>query len=91
MSHRQTLPPEWAPQAAVMLTWPRQASGPQPVSGGVFGLLSGLCFGFSLNAFRHATLALDGAHPVFAAIVSVAVVAPEILPPLISGLPALSH
>jgi len=24
MSHRQTLPPEWAPQAAVMLTWPRQ-------------------------------------------------------------------
>ena len=23
MSHRQTLPPEWAPQAAVMLTWPR--------------------------------------------------------------------
>jgi len=24
MSHRQTLPPDWAPQAAVMLTWPRQ-------------------------------------------------------------------
>ena len=24
MSHRQTLPPEWAPQAAVMLTWPRR-------------------------------------------------------------------
>lgn len=23
MSHRQTLPPEWAPQSAVMLTWPR--------------------------------------------------------------------
>ena len=34
----------------LVLTWPRHASGPQPVSGGMFGLLSGLCFGFSLNA-----------------------------------------
>lgn len=58
-----------------MLTWPSKlASMPHAASGAVFGLLSGLCFGFSLNAFRHAALALDAAHPVFAAIVSVSVV-----------------
>ena len=48
-------------------------SGPQPVSGGLFGLLSGLCFGFSLNAFRHAGLALEPHHPVVSALTSVAV------------------
>ena len=40
--------------ALLVLTWPRQAGGPQPVSGGVFGLPSGLCFGYSLNAYRQA-------------------------------------
>jgi drug/metabolite transporter (DMT)-like permease len=54
--------------ALVVLTWPRQgASGPQPVSGGVFGLLSGLCFGYALNAYRQAELAMDPHHPLFAA------------------------
>jgi len=57
-----------------VLTWPKDATGPQPVSGGAFGLLSGLFFGFSLNAFRHATLALDAAHPLFAAVASVSLV-----------------
>jgi len=57
------------------LTWPtRQATGPKPVSGALFGLLSGLCFGFSLNAFRHAGLALEPHHPVVSAVTSVAVV-----------------
>lgn len=56
------------------LTWPRGAAGPQPVSGGAFGLVSGLCFGFSLNAFRHAGLALEPHHPIVAALTSVAVV-----------------
>jgi len=58
------------------LTWPsrRAATGPRPISGALFGLGSGLCFGFSLNAFRHAALALDGAHPVFSALASVAIV-----------------
>jgi drug/metabolite transporter (DMT)-like permease len=57
------------------LTWPgKLASGPQPVSGALFGLLSGLCFGFSLNAFRHASLALEPHHPVFSAVASVAIV-----------------
>jgi len=48
--------------------------GPQPVSGAAFGLLSGLAFGFSLNAFRHAGQALEPSHPVFAAVVTVVVV-----------------
>ncbi len=59
--------------ALLVLTWPREASGPQPVSGGVFGLLSGLCFGYSLNAYRQAGLAMDGGHPIFAAAATVTV------------------
>jgi drug/metabolite transporter (DMT)-like permease len=57
----------------LVLTWPRHASGPRPVSGGAFGLLSGLCFGFSLNGFRHACLALEPHHPIVSALTSVAV------------------
>jgi drug/metabolite transporter (DMT)-like permease len=52
--------------------WP--SSGPQPLSGAAFGLLSGLAFGFSLNAFRHAGQALEPSHPVFAAVLTVLVV-----------------
>jgi drug/metabolite transporter (DMT)-like permease len=59
--------------ALLALTWPRQASGPQPVSGGVFGLLSGLCFGYALNAYRQAGLAMDAGHPIFAAAATVTV------------------
>ena len=58
--------------ALVVLTWPRQgASGPQPFSGGAFGLLSGLCFGYSLNAYRQAGLAMDPHHALFAAAATV--------------------
>lgn len=56
------------------LSWPKNASGPRPVSGAVFGLLSGLAFGFSLNAFRQASLALEPHHHVYAAVLSVCVV-----------------
>ena len=60
--------------ALLVLTWPRQgASGPQPVSGGVYGLLSGLCFGYALNAYRQADIALDPHHPLFAAAATVTV------------------
>jgi drug/metabolite transporter (DMT)-like permease len=52
----------------------RPLSGPQPLSGAAFGLLSGLAFGFSLNAFRHAGQALAPSHPVFAAVVTLPVV-----------------
>jgi drug/metabolite transporter (DMT)-like permease len=59
----------------ITLTWPeREASGPQPLTGALFGLVSGLCFGFSLNAFRHAALSLEPHHRLFAAVVSVGVV-----------------
>lgn len=59
----------------VALTWPsREARRSHSLSGALFGLVSGLCFGFALNAFRHASLALEPSHPVFAAILSVAVV-----------------
>lgn len=57
--------------ALLVLTWPRQTGGPRPVSGGAFGVLSGLCFGYSLNAFRQAGLIMDAGHPVFAAAATV--------------------
>jgi drug/metabolite transporter (DMT)-like permease len=56
-----------------VLTWPKGATGPQPLSGALFGLISGMCFGFSLNAFRHAELALEPTHHVLAAVTSVCV------------------
>lgn len=56
------------------LSWPSSRQLRASLAGVMFGLTSGLFFGFSLNAFRHAALALDERHPVFAAIVSVAVV-----------------
>ncbi|MBQ1540844.1 MAG: DMT family transporter [Caulobacteraceae bacterium] len=57
------------------LSWPRRgAAGERPATGAVFGLASGLAFGFSLNAFRRAGLELEPAHRVYAAIVSLCVV-----------------
>jgi len=59
--------------ALVVLTWPREMGGPQPISGGAFGLLSGLTFGYALNAYRQATVQLDHLHPIFAAVCTVSV------------------
>ena len=56
-----------------VLTWPKGATGPQPLTGALFGLISGLCFGFSLNAFRHAELTLEPSRHVLAAVTSVVV------------------
>jgi drug/metabolite transporter (DMT)-like permease len=56
-----------------VLTWPKGATGPRPLTGAVFGLISGLCFGFSLNAFRHAELALEPRRHILAAVTSVTV------------------
>ena len=55
----------------LVLTWPRGAEGARPISGGAFGLASGLCFGFSLNAYRHAAIALEPAHALFSAVATV--------------------
>jgi len=56
-----------------VLTWPRHATGPKPLSGAAFGLASGLFFGFCLNAYRHAVLTLDPANPVFSAVATISV------------------
>ncbi|TCS16785.1 DMT family transporter [Caulobacter sp. BK020] len=60
-----------ASAALLVVTWPRAgASGEKPVSGALFALLSGLAFGFCLNAFRQAGHALEPGHPIFAAVVT---------------------
>ncbi|MBO9558580.1 MAG: DMT family transporter [Caulobacter sp.] len=57
--------------ALLVVTWPRAgASGEKPVSGAAYALLSGLAFGFCLNAFRQAGHALEPGHPIFAAVVT---------------------
>jgi drug/metabolite transporter (DMT)-like permease len=58
----------------IVLTWPRSANMREEIIGGGFGLFSGLAFGFSLNAFRHAGLMLEPRHPVYAALLAVPVV-----------------
>ena len=55
------------------LTWPWRADGAAPAWGGAFALLSGLLFGYGLNAFRHASLSLDASHPIYCAFVSLCV------------------
>jgi drug/metabolite transporter (DMT)-like permease len=55
----------------VILTWPKKAARHDLLSGAAFGLASGLCFGFSLNAYRHAARALEPHHPLFSAVATV--------------------
>jgi drug/metabolite transporter (DMT)-like permease len=79
--HDQLTASAWTGVAAATagvawLTWPKPGAvksehAPQPLSGAGFGLLSGLCFGFSLNAYRHAARALEPAHPLFSAVATV--------------------
>jgi len=64
----------------LILSWPVRGAAspltkqnPRWVSGGVFGVLAGLMFGYSLNAYRHAALGLDPAHPLFSAVSTVAI------------------
>jgi drug/metabolite transporter (DMT)-like permease len=61
--------------ALLVVTWPRVgATGERPISGGLFGLASGLAFGFTLNAFRQAGHALEPRHPIFAAVITLMIV-----------------
>ncbi len=55
----------------VVLTWPRGATQSELLSGAGFGLASGVCFGFSLNAYRHAARTLEATHPLFSAVATV--------------------
>lgn len=58
-----------------VLVWPRRIEGAHhPVLGVTYGVLSGLLFGFALNAFRHAGLRLEPHHPWFSAFACVAIV-----------------
>lgn len=58
-----------------LLVWPKKIEGAHhPVLGVTYGVLSGLLFGFALNAFRHAGLRLEPHHPVFSAMACVAIV-----------------
>jgi drug/metabolite transporter (DMT)-like permease len=58
------------------LSWPKRgaANGSLVSGGALFGLASGACFGFSINAFRHAAIAIEPDHPAFAAVATVAIV-----------------
>ncbi len=76
--HDRLGPSAWAGVAIAsigmaMLVRPGGGAGPRPVSGAAFGLLSGLFFGFSLNGYRHAAIALEPHHPVFSAVATVSV------------------
>jgi drug/metabolite transporter (DMT)-like permease len=61
----------------VALGWPKARAldegrpGDRPLSGALFALASGLLFGFSLNAYRHASLTLEPQHPLFSAVATV--------------------
>lgn len=59
--------------AALAVPDAMKADGGDRFSGAVFGLLSGLCFGYSLNAYRHATLILSPGAPLLGATATVAI------------------
>ncbi len=58
----------------VALSWPSRIDGPRDWSAAGLGTLSGGFFALCANAFRQGALSLDPAHPVAAALVTVAVV-----------------
>lgn len=58
----------------VILSWPRQGEATRDWTAAALGTLSGFCFAVSANAFRQSALALDPAHPIPAALVTVAIV-----------------
>ncbi|MBX3479268.1 MAG: DMT family transporter [Caulobacter sp.] len=63
-----------ATAALIALSWPRRIDGPADWTAAALGTVSGASFAVSANAFRQAAIALDPAHPIPAAIVTVAVV-----------------
>lgn len=59
--------------AALALPDALKADGKNRLAGAVFGLLSGLFFGYSLNAYRHANLILSPGAPLLGATATVAI------------------
>lgn len=55
------------------LSWPKAGAEKGAGHGALFGLASGLAFGVALNAYRQAGLALEPAHPIYAATASVCI------------------
>jgi drug/metabolite transporter (DMT)-like permease len=51
----------------VALSWPRGSTGPQPISGGVFGIAAGALFAVGLVGYRVAGLELDPRYPAASA------------------------
>jgi drug/metabolite transporter (DMT)-like permease len=58
----------------LVLSWPRQTEGANDWTAAGLGTLSGFCFAISANAFRQGAHSLDPAHPIPAALITVAVV-----------------
>ncbi|MDO8295610.1 MAG: DMT family transporter [Caulobacter sp.] len=58
----------------VVLSWPGSGKATRDWTAAGLGTLSGFCFAISANAFRQSALALDPAHPIPAALVTVAIV-----------------
>lgn len=58
----------------IVLSWPRTGDLTRDWTAAALGTLSGFCFAVSANAFRQSALALDPAHPIPAALVTVAIV-----------------
>lgn len=51
----------------VALSWPRGAQEPGALTGSLYGLASGAAFAVALNGYRQAGMALEPAHPIYAA------------------------
>ncbi|MDP1738548.1 MAG: DMT family transporter [Caulobacter sp.] len=58
----------------IVLSWPGTSEATRDWTAAGLGTLSGFCFAISANAFRQSALALDPAHPIPAALVTVAIV-----------------
>jgi drug/metabolite transporter (DMT)-like permease len=56
-----------------VLSWPKVDDAKGAMVGSAFGLASGACFAVALNGYRQAGLALDPAHPIYAATAGVVV------------------
>jgi drug/metabolite transporter (DMT)-like permease len=67
-----------------VLSWPRRQDARGGLSGAVLGLSAGAAFAVALNGYRQAGLALEPAHPIYAALAGV-VVAQAFQSVLLSG------